>query len=299
MQTVTNRAAPTDVYGAITARIVTAIEQGAGEFQMPWHGQGAAITRPQNAFTKMDYRGINVVALWVEASLSGYDSGYWASYRQWQRAGAQVRAGERGATIVFFKRIETSDENGEPAERLVARASRVFNANQVRGWQPPADRMSPSGATLTERVEAFAKGTGADIRFGGEHACYHIREDYIEMPDSDRFIGSSTSSPSETLASTLLHELVHYSGAAGRLDRGFGETWSREALAFEELIAELGAAFLCADLGVTNEPRADHAAYVASWLSAMRDDKRAIFQAARQAQQTVQYLQELPGQGSS
>jgi len=283
-----------DVYRAVTDKIVAAIEAGAGTFVMPWHGNGAVIAKPQNAHTRMEYHGINVMALWAQAYVSGYQSGYWASYRQWQSVGAQVVKGEKGSTVVFFKQLEVDqDEDGEPSRRLVARASRVFNADQVAGWQPPAPPHSTGGAETMEQVEAFVAATKAQVHHGGSIACYHIRDDYIEMPDRSRFIGSPTSSATEAHSACILHELVHWSGAKHRLDRGFGEGFTKERLAAEELVAEIGSAFLCADLGVTNEPRPDHAAYVAHWLQLLKNDTRTIFHVSKIANQAATYLHEL------
>lgn len=130
------------------------------------------------------------------------------------------------------------------------------------------------------------------MRHGGTIACYRIRDDYIEMPDIFRFVGSPTSSATETYSACLLHELVHWSGAQHRLDR-FWIEMTKEGRAAEELVAEIGSAFLCADLGVANEPRPDHAAYVASWLQLLKNDTRAIFAASRLANQAAMYLHEL------
>lgn len=282
-----------DVYRAVTDSIIAAIEAGAGEFVMPWHGDGVAIAKPQNALTQMEYHGVNVLALWAQAYVSGYQSGYWASYKQWQNAGAQVVKGAVGSTIVFFKRIEGEpSEDEQPSVRLVARASRVFNADQVAGWEQPAPSRSYGDAQTMESVETFITATRAEVHRAGSIACYRIPDDYIEMPDRARFIGSPTTSPTEAYSATLLHELVHWAGARHRLAR-FGEELSKEELAAEELVAEIGAAFLCADLGVSNQPRPDHAAYVAHWLQLLKNDARAIFTASRLANQAATYLHEL------
>ncbi|HEY1613096.1 MAG TPA: zincin-like metallopeptidase domain-containing protein [Rhizomicrobium sp.] len=143
------------------------------------------------------------------------------------------------------------------------------------------------------RLEAFASATDAVIRHGGAVAQYCCSEDIIEMPDQNRFHGSKTSTPTETYYSTLLHELTHWSGAPHRLDRQFGDRFGGKEHAFEELIAELGAAFLCSSLGITNEPRPDHAAYVAHWLEILDHDHRAVFTAASKAQEAVRYLAQL------
>jgi antirestriction protein ArdC len=286
----------TDVYRTITDTIIAAIERGAGDFVMPWHGSG--IARPQNAFTRSDYHGINIIVLWAEAYNRGFATGWWATYKQWQGAGGQVRRDEKASTIVFFKRTDEDDEEegggGEtPRVRLFARASRVFNANQVDGWAPPAPIYPQGSAEVLPSVSALAGASGASIQLGREMACYRIGSDQIEMPPLAAFIGSPTSTPTQAYAATLLHELVHWTGARHRLDRGFGEGFDREKLAAEELVAEIGAAYLCADLGVSNAPRADHAAYVGSWLKLLRDDQRAIFTASRLADRAATYLHDL------
>lgn len=282
-----------DVYRAVTDSIIAAIEAGAGEFVMPWHGSGADIAKPQNAVTQMEYHGINVLALWAQAHERKYQSGYWATYKQWQRLDAQVIKGAKSSTIVFFKEIEDEKPDAEePHTRLVARASHVFNADQVEGWEQPRAHRATSSAEGIETVETFIAATKAEVNRAGTAACYHIRDDYIEMPSRARFTGTPTISATEAYSATLLHELVHWSGARHRLNR-FGESLPRSDLPAEELVAEIGAAFLCADLGVSNQPRPDHAAYVASWLQLLKNDTRAIFTASRLANQAAMYLHEL------
>ena len=284
-----------DVYRTITERIVAAIERGAGEFVMPWHG--SRIARPQNAWTGSDYHGVNILALWAEACLSGFSTGWWATYKQWQQAGGQVRKDEKASTIVFFKRLDQEEDEEGEAEgrrvRLVARASRVFNADQVDGWSPPAPIYPFGSAEAILSVTALIQASRAVIRHGGSMACYRIAEDRIDMPPIEDFVGTLTSSPTEAYSSTLLHELVHWTGAAHRLDRGFGEGFDHEKLAAEEFVAEIGAAYLCADLGVSNQPRPDHAAYVAHWLQALKNDNRAIFAASRLAERAASFLHDL------
>ena len=283
-----------DLYRTVTDKIVAAMEAGAGDFVMPWH-VSAATGRPTNAFTGHGYRGVNVVALWAEAVLAGYGTGWWASYRQWERLGAQVRRGEHGTVIVFYNRLNTAptdDLDESDQYRLVARAFKVFNLDQVNGWQPPGAAPVSLVETLAE-VEAFVSATKAVVMHGGSRACYCRDYDLIQLPARDRFRGSPTSSASEAYYGTLLHELTHWSGAPHRLNRTFGTRFGDNDYAVEELVAELGAAFLCADLGITNEPRADHAAYVASWLEVLNDDRRAIFTAAARANDAVAFLQDL------
>ncbi len=295
MSTVLSKSS-SDLYQAITAKIVAAIEAGAGEYKMPWHGGLVPPAFPVNAATDRPYRGVNIVSLWVEAHVRRYLSGYWASYRQWQQIGAQVRKGERGSLILFYKPLdqEAAEENdGEKARlRFVARASYVFNAEQVNDWQPPVPKLK-SEVEINESFAAFIRATGAEIRHGSSIACYDRNLDCILMPNPEAFIGTATSSPTEAYHSVLGHEAIHWSGGPSRLNREFGKRMSDPVYAAEELIAELGAAFLCSAFRIANEPRPDHAAYVSSWLDLLNRNTRAIFTAASKAQEAVEYLCDL------
>ena len=283
-----------DVYRDITDKIVTAIQIGAPEFEMPWHQSGASLGRPVNAYTDMAYRGVNVVALWTAAQFGHFSTRYWATYKQWRMLGVQVRERERGSLIVFFKETERDvydEKEGEMATEtyLVARSSFVFNADQVEGWQTP-DPLPKSQVDALEEVERFIASTNAAIAHGGDRAFYRPSEDRIQMPDRERFVGSKTSSATEAYYATVLHELTHWTSHKSRLDRELGQRFGDGAYAMEELVAELGAAFLCADLRVTNSPRLDHVAYIDSWLEVLKRDKKALFTAASKAAAAADYL---------
>lgn len=282
-----------DVFREITDDIIASIEAGADGIEMPWHREVGA-TLPTNVFTGKPYKGVNVVALWVAAERKGYGSGLWATYKQWSLLGAQVRRHERGSTIVFYKethREVTEEETGEKQTQtfLFARSSTVFNAEQVDGWQPPKPPVREPAEVLGE-VEAFVAATEADIRHGGDRAYYSRSSDHIQMPERERFTGTKTSSPTEEYYATLLHELTHWTGHKSRLNRDLGRRFGKEAYAMEELVAELGAAFLCSELAITNSPRPDHAAYLAHWLQVFKNDKRAIFTAASRASEAKECL---------
>jgi antirestriction protein ArdC len=281
------------VYEAVTAQIIAAIEAGADSYVMPWHASIVPMTMPMNASTGMRYHGVNIVALWAQAANRRFMSCYWASYRQWLSLGAQVRAGERGSLVIFYKQLDSQvgqDDTGEPnAPRIVARSSYVFNAAQVDGWQHPVAPRA-SEVEIDAQVEAFVRATRADVRHGYSMACYRRKGDRIEMPAPELFVGTSTSSPTEAYYTVLLHELTHWTGAPHRLDRVKGKRFGDLDYAFEELVAELGAAFLCSTFGIVNDPRPDHAAYISHWLNILERDNRAVFKAARLAQQAVEYL---------
>lgn len=282
-----------DVYREITGRIIAAIEAGVEDFEMPWHRE-VSQTMPTNALTGKPYNGVNVIALWAAAEVNGFGSGLWATYKQWKMLDAQVRGGEKGNVVVFYKETEqevVDEQNGEAEMKtlLLARASFVFNAEQVDDWQAP-EPVVRNPADALEHVEAFVTATAAYIRNGGDRAYYEPRTDYIRMPDRGRFTGTKTSSATECYYATLLHELTHWTGHESRLDRDFSGRFGKHAYAMEELVAELGAAFLCSELSVSNAPRPDHAAYLKSWLKVLKNDTRAIFTAASKANGAKQFL---------
>ena len=282
---------PRDVYSRVTDQIINAIEQGVGNWRMPWHISGRFAFSPVNVASKKPYRGINTVCLWAAAQANGYERGEWATYQQWQDHGAQVRKGEKATTVVFWKftneSAETQDDGAEACvghSRLVfMRGYPVFNAAQVNGYDPKVEAVMP----MPERIahaEAFFSAIGANVRNGGNRAYYAADSDHIQMPPFQAFV--------ERVAyyATLAHEHTHWTARAERCDRQLGKRFGDNAYAAEELIAELGAAFTCAHLGLSTEPREDHAQYINSWLKVLNADKRAIFTAASKAQQAADFL---------
>lgn len=278
-----------DIHQHITDRIVASIEAGAGKWQMPWH-RGSGSRHPVNIASGNKYRGINVLALWIDAQVNGYSSHEWGTFRQWMAKGATVRKGAKASYVVFYKELDLSEAeqaDGEPKRRLIARATPVFNADQVDGL---AVETAEVAVAEIGAVDVFVQATGAVVREGGAQACYMPSIDEIRMPQRGAFTGSATSSATEAYYATLLHELTHWTAPAHRCGRDLSGRFGTEAYAMEELIAELGAAFLCADLGISVEPRADHAQYLAHWLQVLKADKRAIFTAASKAAEAAAFL---------
>ncbi len=277
-----------DVYTRITDEIVAAIEAGAGDWRMPWHHDGAAVTRPQNVTSGRRYRGVNVLALWIAAEARGFASGLWGTYRQWQGVGAQVRKAERGTTVVLWKqatsRVDDENDDGDAGHgRVFARAFTVFNIAQVAGYEPAPVAMLPEGDRI-DHADAFVAALQIPITVGAYDAHYRIDLDHIFMPPFAAFRDAAAH------LGTLIHECAHATGAKHRLDRNFAERFNREARAIEEACAELTASYILADLGIAHHPRPDHAAYVASWLRVLKDDPRAIFTAASKAQQAADWM---------
>lgn len=281
------------IYDTITSQIITMLEAGAGECKLPWHRSGAPHYRPMNAATKKPYRGVNVIALWASAEAQHYSHGLWATYRQWQSLGAQVRKGEKAAPIVFYKVLDKGEDEQtnerEGAGRIFAQASHVFNLAQVEGYELPYASAAEDFDPIPG-ADAFVEATGAAIRIQGESAHYTPITDTITMPEKRLFFATASGNAGQNWYATLLHELVHWSGAEHRLARTFGKRFGDEAYAMEELVAELGAAFLCADLGLSSSPRPDHASYLASWLKVLKSDSRAIFTAASAAAKAAEWL---------
>jgi antirestriction protein ArdC len=274
-----------EIFHRITESIIAAIDADPTKPELPWHR--AQLCIPSNASTGRPYRGINILSLWLTASAKGYPDARWASYLQWQALGVQVRKGEKGTPIVFYRSLEKDEPpDSETTVRSfrVARAYHVFNAAQVEGWTPPP---LPTPLSETERqshAEAFFEAVGATVIHEGDRAYYRPSTDTIHMPPFASFKSGLG------YYAVLAHEHIHWTGAGIRLDRKLGTAHHTPAYAGEELVAELGAAFLCAALALTPEPRPDHAGYVASWLKLLRDDHRAIVQASSLATRAVEFL---------
>jgi antirestriction protein ArdC len=286
-----------DLYQTITDRLVAAIEAGAPTFEMPWHSK-AASTLPENVLTKKAYRGINILSLWVSQIACGFRTNKWATYRQWQERGAQVRKGEKSSLVIFYKEHEREIYDAESGQNetgkfFVAHASYVFNADQVDGYTAPELPVLEDKTAILEAAERFVQATQADVKHGGVSAYYSPQADSIQMPDRGLFIGTKTSSPTEAYYSTLLHELTHWTSHVARVNRQLSKRFGDHSYAMEELIAEFGAAFLCANLGISLEPRADHAAYLDLWLKVAKADKKALFTAASKASEAVDFLAKL------
>lgn len=283
-----------DVYEKITGRIVADLEQGVRPWLRPWNAEHAAgrITRPLRA-NGQPYQGINVLMLWGEAVGKGFAAPIWMTFKQALELGGHVRKGEHGSLVVYADRIrrtETNEATGEEAEREIPflKGYTVFNVEQVDGL--PAHYYATAEPQIDPvqriaRADEFFAALGADIRHGGNAAWYSVNEDRVQMPPFESFRDA------ESYYATLAHECTHWTRHPSRLEREFGrKRWGDEGYAMEELVAELGAAFLSADLGLTPEPREDHAAYIASWLKVLKNDKRAIFTAASHAQRAADFL---------
>lgn len=283
-----------DIYSRITDQIVRSLEQGIKPWTQPWNAAHAAgpVSRPLR-FNGETYSGINVLTLWASAMERSFAAPIWMTFRQAKELGGHVRKGEKGAPVVYANTIVKTDvdeKTGDDVDVTIPfmKGYTVFNVEQIEDLPAHYYARAESSENPDERLahaEAFFSKVGASIQNGGNSAYYRMASDHIQMPSFEAFFNA------QSYYATLAHESVHWTRHPSRLDRSFNqERFGDVGYAKEELVAELGAAFLCADLGLKLEDRPDHAAYIGSWLQVLRNDKRAVFTAAAHAQRAVDYL---------
>lgn len=270
-----------NIYQEVTDRIIAQLEQGAAPWIKPWSATNVQGGADINAVSRKPYRGINRVLL----AMSGFGSNRWATFKQWQELGGTVRKGEKGTHITFFKPTTwtKTSEGGDEEERsgVILRDFVVFNADQIDGIETPEAVVRPP-AERDEACEATIHATEADIQYGGDKAFFAPSMDIIKVPHIETF------KTREHFYATVFHELVHWTGADHRLDRNQLGRFGSSDYAFEELVAEIGAAMLCSDHGLQGDLR--HAGYIQSWLKCLKDNNRAIFKAAALAEKAAQYV---------
>ncbi|AVX05962.1 uncharacterized protein MXMO3_03459 (plasmid) [Maritalea myrionectae] len=289
-----------EIYNDITNAIVAHLESiNLDDYEAPF-GSLCEFGLPHNPTTESNYSGVNIVNLWVSQFSKGYSSARWATFNQWKKLGGKVRKGEKSTPIIFYKTrlIKDTNEQGEEDEKSIPmlKMHRVFNLDQIEG----IELESQSAKELTNLVDRialadeFCKNTGAKIIENGRKAFYQPSTDSITMPAPELFNDTKTATATENFYSVLFHELTHWSGGKSRLNRDLkGLKQNKSAYAFEELIAELGAAFLCPKFNIGQFARKDHAQYIASWLKVMKDDPKFVFKASAAANNAVAYLEGL------
>ena len=283
-----------DIYTRITNQIVSHLEKGVRPWVRPWNAEHAAgrITRPLRHNGK-PYSGINVLSLWASAMAQNFAAPIWMTFKQASELDAHIRKGEKGALVVYadsITRKETDEKTGDEIDREIPflKGYTVFNVEQIDGlpevyYAKAAPILDP--VARINHAEKFFAALGATIRHGGNLAFYSIATDAIQMPEFESFPDA------DSYYATLAHESTHWTGSKTRLDRDFGgHRFGSEGYAVEELVAELGAAFLCADLELALEPREDHASYIATWLRVLAADNRAVFTAAAHAQRAAEFI---------
>ncbi|MBN9533633.1 MAG: DUF1738 domain-containing protein [Alphaproteobacteria bacterium] len=281
------------LYDEITNKIITELEAGRVPWVQPW-GTAAAkapLALPNNASTGRRYSGINVLILWGAVIEHGFPAQSWLTFRQALSLGGNVRKGEHGTTVVYADRFVPDDEKkrarevGEEAQAIpFLKRFTVFNLAQCEGLPEDLAVVAPppEPGLIEPTVEALIKATAIDFRIGGNRAFYAPDADYVQVPPPQAYFEAIN------WHRTALHELGHASGHVSRLNRDLSGSFGSKKYAFEELIAEMNAAFCCASLGIV--PTVRHADYIGSWLEVLREDNRAIVRAASQASKAADYL---------
>lgn len=283
-----------DVYASVTHKIIEALEAGTPPWVHPWQSAAGDMV-PANLASGRHYRGINVLLLSMQAMQCGYTANRWLTYKQARTLGAHVRKGEQGTEVVLFKMHEfgaglseplattCGSEDGRKVIPLI-RSFTVFNAGQIENLPealiPVATPVHDWDACTA--AEVILATSGACIRHGGSRAFYSLSDDHIQMPDRGAFASAADYSR------VALHELTHWTGHADRCNRVLSSRAHIEAYAFEELVAEMGSAFLTDHCGLPGQLQ--HASYIESWLRALKNDKKLIFTAASQAQKAADFV---------
>ncbi len=281
----------------VTQTIINMIEEGVGKWEQPWRKLGAR-GMPSNYATGHRYSGVNVLLLWIAAQERGYSLNQWMTFNQANELGAKVRKGAKGVMCIFYKLVERSEPHdggeteGDGRSIPLLKPFWLFNVADIEGLQQEA---APSDARVNyiDEGELVLQASGATLQHGGDVACYVPSMDLIRLPAAEQFKSA------EDYYATAMHELIHWTGGESRLNRAFGKRFGDDAYAFEELVAELGAAFLLSDLGMAEYSLPGHASYLAHWLKVLRSDKNAIFTAAKHATAAYQLLMERAGRDQS
>lgn len=284
-----------DIYQTVTDTIIKQLESGTVPWHQPWVGGNAtALQIPQNKTTGKQYRGINILLLWAAMQNKKLTTHEWANFKQWQAKGENIRKGEKGTMVVYYDIVEREDE-GEVKKIPFLKYSLVFNRSQLVNYQPD-DTTTPTATSIVERIavaDNFVHNTNAVIQHHDGGACYIPSSDRVMMPFTDRFIDTPTCTATEGYYAALMHELTHWTGNKDRLNRNGGKKFGDKYYAEEELVAELGAAFLCAGFGIATPGHEHNAGYIDHWLKVLKENKHAVITAASEASKAVDYLHEL------
>ena len=274
-----------DIYQEVTNQIISDLEKGLPVWEKPW--KKGFMGFPTNAFSKSFYSGVNTLILWLRQSNTGFETSQWMTFLQVKKLGGSIKKGERATQIVFYKKLVITDKESEEEKTIpLLKTHAVFNLSQTEGLKHLIKKPSSKAEPLfqdVEKAEQLIKQSKADISFAPiDKACYQPTEDKILMPKKEQF------KTQEGFYSTMFHELTHWTAHKLRLDRPIKNKQGSKAYAFEELIAELSASFICYHLGF--EYSTQHSAYIKDWLEVLKEDKKAIFRASSQAQKATEFI---------
>jgi antirestriction protein ArdC len=284
-----------DTYAIVTEKIINLLEQGIVPWRRPWSATGL----PCNLVSKKPYRGVNLLLL----SATKYISPLWLTMKQANELGGLVRKGERSQIVVFWKvdqiakaETETDPEkdaaDGKSRPRFVLRYYRLFNLEQCELPQAVLDKLPKIETHQHDPIEAAERIIAGmpnppEIQYAGSKAYYSPITDRITLPPRELFISA------EEFSATKIHECVHSTGSQKRLNResiADAAPFGSATYVAEELVAETGAAFLCAEAGISPAVVENQAAYIQGWLGKIRSDKRLVIMAAAQAQKATDFI---------
>jgi antirestriction protein ArdC len=281
------------LYQEITDKIIAELEAGRVPWVQPWGTSAAkaSVTMPKNAATERQYSGINVLILWSAVIESGFSTQNWLTFRQALGLGGNVRKGEHGTTVVYADRFVPDEERrraerdgDEPNTIPFLKRFTVFNTDQCENLPPELTSNPapvPEGLILPH-AEALIRATGIEFRIGGDRAYYDILNDFVRVPPPQAYFEPIN------WHRTAVHELAHASGSRSRLNRDLSGSFGSKKYAYEEIVAEITSAFVCASLGIV--PTVRHADYIGSWIDVLRDNDRAVVRAASAASKAADYL---------
>lgn len=287
-----------DLHQQVTDTIIEQLEKGVVPWQQPWKGNNSLLNGlPFNTSTGKKYRGVNIVLLWADNLRKNHQTNEWGTFNHWNKAKEYIRKGESGTDIIKYETLER-EVNGETEKYSYLKKYRVYNRSQLQSWKPVEFETSehmPASVAIERSVvlDEFVRNTRALIESHDGGACYNFVFDKIFMPYAEKFMDTKTLTSVEGFYSTLLHELTHWSGASHRLNRTKGKRFGDQEYAYEELVAELGAAFLCAEFDISTLKTGDHAAYIDNWIKVLKDNKQMLVSAAAEASVAFDYLYNL------
>lgn len=285
-----------DIHQEVTDRIIRQLESGTVPWHKPWNGGlDRMLGIPKNGTTHNKYRGINILLLWSSAMEQKFPSDEWASLKQWNDKNESIRKGEKGSMIVYYDTFE-KEVDGEKKHIPFLKTSYVFNRSQLASFKEeitPEPTVTSNPVETIDQLERFVTNTKAVIEHQGGHAFYQPSTDKIVLPPQETFIDTPNCNATEGYYSTLLHELTHWTGHSNRMDRKFGKKFGDSGYATEELVAELGAAFLCTEFAIQTADKGNHASYIDHWLKVLKENKHCLITAASEASKACDFLQGL------
>ena len=287
-----------EFYNEIASQLIEQIETHGANWCKSWINTSGGFA--SNGLSGQEYSGFNLFILGVKQAKMGYAENVWLTFKQGKEKDLRVKKGEKGTRCFYFNFFEKENpETGKKEKIPFLKAFTVFNVAQFDGYvAPQKQNEKPNPVKAIAQADAFVKASGADIReIDLNQAFYSLNGDFINMPPQSSFIDIDGANATQNYYGTLLHELTHWTGSKARCDRDFSGRFGSQAYAFEELVAEIGAAILCAKLGIESEPQANHAKYINTWLKVLKEKPRSVTTAFSKSRQAVEFLESLQDNG--